>query len=167
MKLLYSLLLLLTISYHPVSAKTFGTSESAPLKADSTYSKLKSLYIKYITSESHHKFEPLEERFVEKIHFKDYHSEITSLGFDAWLNSNIQKTDYATLEEAKLAYKEVSKAIADCTAENKAYFDMLMIVLSTEEGREIWKKVVEDTAMEYPDIVESPEAKMRRRLLRH
>ncbi len=166
MKLLYFLSLFFMISYHPVSAKSFEASEGTPLKADSTYSKLKNLYIKYITSESYHKFQPLEERFVEKIHFKDYHSEIKSLGFDAWLNSNIQKTDYATLEEAKLAYKEMSKAIADCTAENKAYFDMLMIVLSTEEGREIWKKVVEDTAREYPDIVESPEAKMRRRLLR-
>jgi hypothetical protein len=169
MKCLYSLLMIFIISCCSASVKNYEIQKTTLCEQDSVYNKLKELYVKYFNSDSYSKLQPIEKRFRQKIHFLDNQSEITRLNsIDTWLNDNLNKTEYGTLAEAKADYAEVSKAIAACSKENVEYYEMLINILSTEGGAEIWKKVVEDTATQYAEKFDSdPLTITRKKLLKH
>ncbi len=102
MKKFISIFLVLFVSWIPYSQ----TSEDVILK-DNDFKILTEKSIKFYTSEEYINFEKIRKELLEETGRSFYpHGLLTPTEYKMWMEKNLNKTKFTSLEEAMLAYKK-------------------------------------------------------------
>lgn len=89
-----------------------------------TYEELKELYIKMENSESHKLSNKLMKAFMEKMNYKEKDISVIQSpnGMLEWIKANIEKTGFASYEDAVKEYEEMMAATMKSTTENMDFY---------------------------------------------
>lgn len=157
-----------TLAFSFSFAQKGGTATESITSADSLQVKVEALYEKLILSQTYEEMESVQKAYLEKVHFKIYGEEMLSSGnINVWVKGNLDKTVFKDTVEAEREYKILSKANQACYKENSSYYTMLISLLATDEGVEVWHRAIVNVARKHPEKFElDPLARMRRMLLK-
>jgi len=131
MKLFYLALLILGFGFNAVSAQNDLAAPaiekiSNGSEYDKHYNKLKELEIKQLTSESHKKYRKIHKSFYDYVQ-KQYRRDVPYNDVLNWIFDNIEKTTFGSYENAEMEWNIVNTAQAAYLADNKEYFDFVLI----------------------------------------
>lgn len=162
------ILVLLNVLFLSVASYAQKSLDTNITNNDSLQIKVESLFEKFILSQSYDEMEIAQKIYLEKLNFSTYGEEMLSSGnIDAWVKQNLDKTVFKDAVEAEREYRTLSKANQVCYKENSSYYTMLMSLLATDEGLEIWHNAMANVAKKHPEKFQpDPLAKMRRMLLK-
>lgn len=169
MKYIYIILVsVFLFSYNVKGQGGIYALEPRHIDNDSLQIKVEALYEKFILSQSYDEMESVQKIYLKKVNFNTNGEEMLSSGnIDAWVKENLDKTVFKDAVEAEREYKILSKANQACYKENSSYYTMLISLLATDEGLEIWHNAIVNVARKHPEKFEpDPLAKMRRMLFK-
>lgn len=117
MKAIFSVLLL--IFFLPATAQE-AKKDSAYV---AEYYRLRALYLKNIEAKSKDNTQELYQEFLEKANFDGSHQDMIKKDtLINWVRSNLDKTDFATVEQAEADWATLDKAFSNRPPEETAYY---------------------------------------------
>lgn len=157
MKNLYSLALLTTLLFAvPIYSQEIESLEIADTVKDNykiRHDRLKELYIKMLDSESNKKATKLRKAYVAKTNHLKYKDEVRPHIHDItkWVNANIEKTEFKSVEEATTMFNEVAVLELANLKENDEYMYYLAFTTANPKYKNLVAEIILEVMREYPE----------------